>query len=148
MIFATLPKRGADSYGDGSYQAPRGGRKHKGIDYACFAETVIYTPVNGFVTKLGYPYDDDLDFDGKPDFTYVEVTTPAGLRHRIFYITQEVKLGQRVDRGITRLGVSQTLQVKYPVDKDHPGGIIDHVHYEILMMNGQPLDPEGSSHWR
>lgn len=59
MIF-TIPKlRGTDAQGSGAYGAPRKGRLHKGVDYACRPGTMVYSAISGVVMRLGYPYKDN-----------------------------------------------------------------------------------------
>jgi len=73
MILAGLPTRGTDTHGSGKWMAPRGSRKHKGVDFACYPDTEIYSGSAGQVTKLGYPYADKLQY------RYVEVTCTLAL---------------------------------------------------------------------
>lgn len=134
MITATLPPRGTDAWGSGEFGASRGSRSHKGIDYACFPETIIHTPVTGTVTKLGYPYGDDLSF------RYVEVTTRDKNRHRLFYTSPEVSVGELVSRGDI-VGTAQDIAGKYHRDDREP--MTNHIHYEILAPDGTPINPEG-----
>jgi murein DD-endopeptidase MepM/ murein hydrolase activator NlpD len=58
VVRRTLKPRGTDAWGDGSFKASRNGgkREHKGIDYESVAGDAIFSPVDGTVTKLGYPY--------------------------------------------------------------------------------------------
>lgn len=124
-----LPLRGADSWGSGAYGAPRGSRKHKGIDYAASPGTVLESNVAGRVTKLGYPYGDDLSF------RYVEVTSEDGYRHRFFYVYPRVGRGDVVAAGDV-LGVVQDSTGRYE-------GITNHVHYEILKPGSKAsVDPD------
>lgn len=124
-----LPRRRRDKWGSGHFGASRSGgkRKHKGIDFAAEPGTAIYSPVHGRVTKLGYPYGDDLSF------RYVEVTA-GGLRHRLFYIYPRVAKGDIVDPG-DLLGIVQDSDKRYP-------GITNHVHYEILDADNEAIDPD------
>lgn len=127
MITAKLKKRGTDKWGSGEFGASRGDRTHNGIDYACEPGTQICAPCGGEVTKLGYPYGDDLSF------RYVEITDIEGRRHRIFYVEPTVEVGSRVAEGWV-IGKSQKLWARYP-------GITEHVHYEV-MLGDEYLDPE------
>jgi len=68
MILAHLPIRGGDRHGAGHWHASRGSRLHRGVDLACYPDTGIASPVDGIVTKIGYPYGDDLTY------RYVQVT--------------------------------------------------------------------------
>lgn len=128
MIKALLPPRGADKWGSGHFGASRGDRTHNGIDWKVLPGTVILAPVTGTVTKLGYPYSDDLGF------RYVQITDSAGADHRVFYIDPLVPVGHQVFKDRSPIGTVQDLDLRYP-------GITPHVHYEI-KLNGSYIDPE------
>ena len=127
-MLVTLPLRGVDKHGSGHFEAPRGERKHKGIDLACWPGGELLSPVKGVCTKLGYPYGDDLSF------RYVEITS-EDLRHRFFYVEPDPSLahGRHVNLG-DPLGTGQDLRGRYE-------GITPHIHYEIFDLNGLPIDP-------
>ena len=126
-----LPKRGVDAWGDGSYLARRGSRKHKGIDYACKVDAQIASPVWGKVTKIGIPYrDSHLD--------YVQVTDRLGNHHRIMYIEPRVRLGEEVSQG-ELIGLAQGVSAKYTTPDRY---MKNHVHYEIITPQGVTIDPE------
>jgi len=119
MINGNLPIRGDDELGSGAWHAPRGNRLHNGIDYACYPGTEDDTPVSGEVTKLGYPYGDDLSY------RYVQITDSEGDCHRIFYIEPTVEIGDvMVHKASPSIGTAQDLTTRYP-------GITNHIHYEI-----------------
>ncbi|MDX1341254.1 MAG: M23 family metallopeptidase [Reinekea sp.] len=131
MIAAELPKRGTDDWGNGEFGASRGDRQHNGIDYACYPGTPIYSKVYGSVTKLGYPYGDDLSY------RYVQITDNEGLKHRFFYVQPDVKVGDRVTPQ-TVIGTAQDIAGRYA----QPDKVMkNHIHYEI--KNGSRfIDPE------
>ena len=136
MLLTIPPIRASDNWGDGHYGASRGmRRKHKGIDYACYPGTTIKSIKYGQVTKLGFPYDDDEDGDGKPDFDYVEITDPAGNRARYFYVKPCVAAGDMIQSG-QDIGVTQELGKKYK-------GITEHLHLEVIGHDGKHFDPAG-----
>ena len=135
------PLRERDSYGLGHFGASRGknskGEKinHNGIDHECVPGSQIFSPVEGEVTKLGYTYTNDLSF------RYVQITTKEGYNVRVFYVKPFVSLGDYVtDNDI--IGSSQKLGDRYPVDKDHPLGISEHVHLEVKDLQGKFIDPK------
>ena len=127
IIPTELEKRGQDKFGSGEFGAPRGDHTHHGIDYVCTNRAAILAPVDGMVTKIGYPYADDLEF------RYVELTTIDGYHHRIFYIYPCVRDGEVIKDGQT-IGYSQDLTERYP-------GITQHCHYEIKYQ-GKFINPE------
>lgn len=133
MIRQILPPRGWDSLGGGHFKAPRNydGRKgfHNGVDETVLMGSGICSIMKGRVTKLGYPYDDDLSY------RYVEVTDDKGLRHRIFYIDFSVKVGDIVTTDDV-IGTPQDIRKRYPSHKINP-----HLHYEIKKPDGSFIDP-------
>lgn len=127
MIRLIAPPRGRDAHGSGAYGASRGSRVHKGVDYAAMPGSACLALVTGTVTKLGYPYKDDLSF------RYVEVIDNAGCRARYFYIQPVVDVGDVVDT-TTVLGHVQSLGERY-------AGITDHVHFEVRDADGRYMNP-------
>ncbi len=120
-IFSHI-ERGCDSFGCGHFGASRGDRKHNGTDL-CVA---VLSPIKGRVTRLGYPYKDDLSF------RYVEITDEAGFKVRLFYVLPKVTEGDFVGVGDV-IGKLQSLQKRYE-------GIQDHVHLEVLAPSGEYVD--------
>ena len=127
MLTIMTPQREQDKHGEGAWGAPRGSRIHRGIDYAAVPESILLSPVAGFVTKLGFPYGDDLTY------RYVEVTDRGGLRHRFFYVEPLVQLGDRIKKEY-QLGIVQRLGRRYP-------GITEHIHYEIKDRDNNYIEP-------
>jgi len=126
IVPADLEKRGQDSWGSGAFGASRGDRKHNGVDYKVPAGSAVLSPVEGLVTKLGYPYGNDLSF------RYVQITTPEGYDHRIFYVNPLVQDGDKVKKDQI-IGLAQDLTTRYV-------GIVQHLHYEI-RHKGEYLNP-------
>lgn len=127
MIKATLPMRKCDDFGCGHYGASRGSRRHKGIDYACYPDTEIYPVIRGKVTKIGYPYADDLSYK------YIQVTDEHNKDWRYFYIEPYVEVGDFVSPS-NAIGKCQDLKLRYET-------ITNHVHLEI-KENGEYINPE------
>jgi hypothetical protein len=125
------PLRQWDAYGSGRFGASRDGgtRHHAGADYVAQPDQVVVAPISGFVTKIGYPYADDLNL------RYVEITNPAlKISARVFYVHPSVEVGEPVSIRAP-IGTAQSLQARYP------GGITDHVHLELADGVGHKLDP-------
>jgi hypothetical protein len=101
-----------------------------GVDYVAAPESILLSPVKGEVTKLGYPYGDDLSY------RYVQITDKEGNKHRFFYVEPLVELGQKV-RKTTRIGIVQDITRRYPT----PVGMKVHVHYEIINKDGLYEEP-------
>ena len=125
-----IPPTRNDEQGLGHYRAPRGSRIHNGIDYACFPQSEILSPVSGTVTKLGYPYSADLSW------RYVQVSVD-GRHHRVFYVEPLVEVGQSVDEN-TVIGRVRDIGERYP-------GMTPHIHYEIKLPDGSYRDPNAVS---
>lgn len=126
MHLHEMPFRRCDGHGCGGFGDSRGARKHKGVDLACRPGTAVNSPVSGRVTKLGYPYGDDLSF------RYVEIST-NGYRYRVFYVEPTVSEGDEVSRD-SFIGKSQSLDGRY-------SGITEHVHFEVMNPAGEIVDP-------
>ncbi len=126
MHLSEMSFRRCDGHGCGGFGDSRGSRKHNGVDMACQPDTQVHSPVSGTVTKLGYPYGDDLSF------RYVEVSN-QGYRFRVFYVEPCVDVGQEVTRN-TVLGTSQKLGRRY-------SKITEHVHFEVIGPKGEYIDP-------
>lgn len=118
----------SDSQGDGNFGASRGSREHMGIDFAAMPGSQLHSPVDGHVTKLGYCYNDDLQW------RYIEVTDVEGIKHRFFYITPCVPERSFVLEGDV-IGTVQDISERYN-DK-----MIPHIHYECKNVKGDYLHP-------
>jgi len=129
MINAILPIRN-DAWGSGEFQAPRGDKKHKGVDYSMPVNSIVKSPVSGWVTKLGYPYKDNFFY------RYVEITDHKRLKHRFFYVEPSVALKEVVYK-YKPIGIAQDIQKRYTTKKKR---MDNHIHYEILHGR-TPLDP-------
>ena len=132
MISAILQRRQPDDFGSGEYGASRGSRTHRGIDYACDPETEIFSPVVGKVTKLGYPYGDDLSY------RYVEVVDLSGFHHRLFYLMPCVGVGDDVKRS-TVVGMAQDIAKRYDFILRKMN---NHIHYEVIKYT-----PDGKKYF-
>lgn len=130
MLTTIAPRRGTDTWGSGAFGASRGNRLHMGVDFVTAPESTLLSPVKGEVTKLGYPYGDDLSY------RYVEITDKDGSRHRFFYVEPLVDLRQKVRKG-DKIGIVQDVTRRYPV----PIGMKVHVHYEIINKDGLYEEP-------
>ena len=136
MITIRTPTRGLDTWGDGRYGAKRGKRQHRGIDFAAWPGSTVLSPVEGHVTKLGYPYADDLTY------RYVQITDDRGYHHRFFYVDPEdtVELEDYIFEG-DPIGTVQNLLRRYPRAKQGKK-MTPHVHYEIKGPDGDFINPQ------
>ena len=111
----------SDPAGHGFFKARRGSRIHKGVDLVCEPGELVVAPFDGKVTKIGYPYADDLSY------RYVEITSKSRLVCRVFYVEPTVELGQEVRAG-DQIGFAQDVAARYKVDSR--GGI----RYRTIKM--------------
>jgi murein DD-endopeptidase MepM/ murein hydrolase activator NlpD len=120
--------RGHDAYGSGEFGASRDGgdRHHEGVDYVDTPGQDVVAPISGYVTKVGYAYEDDRRL------RYIEISNPA-LKYaaRVFYVAPTVGEGDTVQLGDV-IGEAESLQARY-------GGITNHVHLEVLRQ-GRRID--------
>lgn len=121
--------RGRDAWGSGRFGASRGGRIHNGVDIEAEPGSIVESLNGGTVTKIGYPYGDDLSY------RYVEITDSVGARWRYFYVDPCVSVAVSVE-AYEKIGVAQALGHKYP-------GITEHIHLEIIKADGSFVDPTG-----
>lgn len=119
--------RGTDRWGQGHFGAPRGDRKHEGVDYALPIGATVLALTAGRVTRTGYAYGDDMSY------RYVEMTDRHQHRLRYFYVDPTVKVNDNVLPG-DPLGRVQDLTRRY-------AGITPHVHFEVYEPGGDRIDP-------
>ena len=122
--------RGLDCHGSGAWQAPRGHRKHNGVDVVCQPGDKVRSLTDGKVTKYGYPYNPSSE---KGYLRYVEVTDANRARIRYFYVERnfDIVIGKTVTRGDI-LGKAQNIEEIY-------SGITQHYHLEIIAYTN-PLE--------
>ena len=121
MFINRMEQRTCDSQGCGYYGAPRGSRKHNGVDLACKPDTSIQLGFSGKIVKVGWAY-------SAPDKRHLRyVAIKIGTYYcRLFYINPSVKVGDSVDANDV-IGFSLQLSDIYT-------GITDHVHIEFYKL--------------
>ena len=128
---------GDDVWGERYFEAWRDNRtrKHAGIDLEAAPGESVTSSVPGVVTNLGWVYKPE---PGQPEYRYVEVTTNDREVARYLYVDPAVKVGDRVEAGVTLIGSVQDLNPRYP-------GIANHVHFEMRDSGKArpPLDVTG-----
>ena len=116
----------SDPAGSGHYGAPRGKRKHDGIDFLCKPGQTVSCPIEtGLVVRLAYPY---------------ETTKYGGLliknKHlaiKIFYLDPWPGIiGTLISRG-DPIGIAQDITERYG------GQMRPHLHLAVISFNPEIL---------
>lgn len=126
MIFPPIRKQ--DSYGAGHYLAPRGDKRHQGIDFAAYPDSILLSDVEGVIKRIGHPYDPK---SYKGGYTLVEITC-ENATVKYMYIEPFVPVGCLIEKGDI-IGKVQDLGKIYP-------NIINHYHAEV-WIDGSHVDP-------
>ena len=129
-----MPLRGADPHGSGAFAAPRGGKRHKGTDYAFTPGSNVLSPVDGTVTRIGWAYSNS-------EYRLIEIISHGGaLLWRFLYVDPIVKAGDKII-------MDQTIGTAQQISKRYGSGMIDHVHVEVNVdiewLLGGKHDSEG-----
>jgi murein DD-endopeptidase MepM/ murein hydrolase activator NlpD len=128
------PKMRNDNQGHGHFGADRDGgkRRHKGVDIESAPKTVVKSPVDGVVERIGDPY-------GDGNYKIVWIRTKDNREVGLYYVTPNdadgnpiIKPGDPVKSGAP-VGTMQDLTKKFP-------GMDNHLHLEILR-GGKAVDP-------
>ncbi|XP_072485976.1 leukocyte cell-derived chemotaxin-2-like [Notamacropus eugenii] len=112
--------RGCDKQGCGYYGAPRGRRKHTGVDVKCEDGSVVYAPFDGMIVRQAKPYKKDNAINNG-----VQITG-KGYCIQIFYI-KPIRYRGPVKKG-QKLGVLLPMQKVYP-------GITSHIHVQNCNLS-------------
>ncbi len=123
------PRVRSDSWGDGLFGSSRNGHIHQGVDLIAAPGATVRAPLEGVVSKLGFPY------AGDTRYRYVELTAANGDRVRVMYVepSKLLTVGHPVHRG-DAIGIAQNVAAKYGE------GMVNHVHLE-LRRGGVNVDP-------
>jgi murein DD-endopeptidase MepM/ murein hydrolase activator NlpD len=113
-----------DPAGSGEFGASRGDRKHKGVDFVVEPGQPIHSPIEGYVSRIAYPYD-------SAEFKGLEILND-NLNLKVFYLTPlEGIVGQNVSAGDV-IGYAQDITRKYPTQ-----GMTPHIHVGITKRQPQ-----------
>jgi hypothetical protein len=106
-------------------------RQHGAYDFPSKPGDDVFAGMTGTITKIGQSYN-PANFK-KPwqksiadMYKYVEVTSPSGHISRHNYVLPELKVGDAVEGGKARLGMSQDIALLYD------DGTKNHVHMEVF----------------
>lgn len=113
-----------DAKGLGHYGAPRGKKKHKGVDYLCATGQPVLSPISGKIERIAYPYA-DKSYSGI-------VIRGRHISIKMFYLKPMPMIGEIVLAG-ELVGYAQDISKK----KKSYLGMLPHIHLEI-----ESIDPE------
>jgi len=121
--------READAFGQGTFAAPRGNRKHKGIDFLGVPNERVSCPCDGVIRRIGRCYGDTAEYK------LVEINAgPAWVR--LLYVDPDIFPGDEVSAGDT-LGWAQDIAARYGPGMDN------HVHLEVRLLTKYVLVGRG-----
>lgn len=140
MILDEIILRGDDPTGHGHYGAKRGTRKHKGLDVVAKPGEPVKSPINGYISKIGWPY------SGVNHIRYIDIKNDE-FRHRLMYVgpIDGLKVNDRVFFGDV-IGHAQDVAGYWHKQslKRNPKAkktMKNHVHWEVYK-HGLLTDPE------
>ncbi len=108
-----------DKAGLGHYGAPRGRRKHDGVDLMCNVGQDILMPVDGIITRVSMPYADDDRWLG------AYIVNPR-IEIKMWYFVPTL-LGMKLKAG-TVIGTAQDIGIKYE-------GVTPHIHFRVCRID-------------
>ena len=117
-----MPVRGWDTWGSGAFNAPRGGKPHKGADYICTPGRDVIAPCYCHTDREARPYNEG-DYSGLLLIDIQEIFLIW-----LFYLSplaDSLVKGKVFSPG-DRLGIAQDISKKYP-------DIIPHIHCGIEL---------------
>lgn len=115
-----------DSKGLGHHGAPRGHRKHDGVDLMCTPGQDILMPVAGIIARVSMPYKDDERWLG------ALIVNPR-IEIKMWYFVPNL-LGMELKAGSV-IGTAQNIGEKYE-------GVTPHIHLRIVRIDPMLLFPE------
>jgi len=117
-----------DSAGSGKFGAPRGSRKHSGIDLEVEPGQPIMAPMKCLIKRKAIPYADTPYYSG-----VLLIDGPVQIK--LFYFDPDLsKIGSMVEQGEV-IGVAQDISERYGPQ------MIPHLHMEMRVY-GVLVDPE------
>jgi len=134
MFFTYRPNgeimRDCDPQGCGYYGAPRGNRKHEGVDIVSLPNEIVFAPFKCKITKFGTVY------SSTSNFKYIEFKGFGLLsvfKIRVFYAIPfsdellNVMVGSVLSKG-SPMGTTQNISAY------HGGGMINHLHIAVRLF--------------
>jgi murein DD-endopeptidase MepM/ murein hydrolase activator NlpD len=120
-----------DAAGSGKYGAPRGKRKHNGIDLLVSEGQAVFAPFDGTLVRAAFPYVGDSKWTG---FVLRSKANPKE-EMKVFYAKAHANLiGKEVTKG-QEIATGQAISKRYPKLP-----MKDHIHIEV-KIDGKAVDP-------
>ena len=112
-----------DKGGLGHHGAPRGSRKHDGVDFSCVEGQDVLMPVDGIISRESLPYHDDLRWRG------VQVVSQR-IEIKMWYLKPFPDvIGLKLKAG-TPIGKAQNIGTK-----NGYGYVTPHIHLRIIKCD-------------
>ena len=106
-----------DTMGTGHFGAPRRDRKHNGVDFLCEPGQIVISPIDGFVSRIAYPYTSRL-------LKGLEI-----IGERVSVIMFYIEPAVNIQRSHVRAG--EVIGTAQDVSKAHGNAMKPHVHLKI-----------------
>jgi len=119
-------RRQPDGAGAGHFGAPRGHRKHRGVDFASCVAMAVFAPCSGIISRIGWCYADD------PQYRLIEIRAERCVVS-VFYVEPDVVVGDSVKFGDV-IGLAQNISARYA-----GMNMTNHVHMEMYLADDQAL---------
>jgi murein DD-endopeptidase MepM/ murein hydrolase activator NlpD len=113
-----------DSQGLGHFGAPRGSRKHQGIDIIAQANTLVTAPISGQIRRVTV-------YSNTPAWKGISIKN-QNVEIKLFYVDPIGALPASINRGEV-VGTMQNRASNSP-------GMVNHLHIEV-WVNGKVVDP-------
>lgn len=111
-----------DTQGAGYWQAPRGQRLHRGVDFDGEPGQIVVAPCGGEILRVVYPYADDMRFEG------VRIRNER-LILRLYYVrVSPVLVSKEITAG-QPIGELQDIRLRYGKDMK------PHAHLEVEAID-------------
>lgn len=111
----------SDSRGDGRHNAPRGIRRHDGVDFLATPGQDVLAPISGFVVRYARPYANDDRYSGV-------ILTNNSMTIKMFYIKPTVREGTTVLQGDV-IGKAQDVRLR------HGDDMLPHIHLRVTNVD-------------
>ena len=123
FVFVNPTGRGVrmDGGGDGRHGAPRGKRKHDGLDFACIPGQAVLMPVDGQIVRVSLPYKYDTNWRGVHIYH-------KRIELKMWYFKPDLGFIGRVCDAGEIIGYAQDISQRYE-------NVTPHIHLRIVKID-------------